>query len=91
MALHHASCAKQMTTVRYYLPKKSADPIIRSNNNGYSSTPCGDISGYRYLRIEELLLNHDKWRSIAWKTAGETRWIAQRTTNMDKERELLID
>ncbi len=76
MALHHASCAKQMTSFRYYLLKKGEDPII---------------SGYRYLEIEELLLNHDKWRSTAWTTAGETRWIAQRTTNMDKERELLID
>ncbi len=36
MALHHASCAKQMTTVRYYLPKKGADHIIRSNNNAYT-------------------------------------------------------
>jgi hypothetical protein len=81
MALHHALCSKNMTTVRYYLLKKGADPIIRSNNNAYTLLHVAAFLAIDILKLTNYSSITKRWTSIAWTTAGETRWIARSSTN----------
>ncbi len=80
MALHHAWCAKTMTSVRYLL-KKGADPIIRSNNNAYTLLHVAAFLAKDILKLTNYSSITKRWTSIAWTTAGETRWIARSSTN----------
>jgi hypothetical protein len=77
-------------SVRYYL-KKGADPIIRSNNNAYTLLHVASFLAKDILKLTNYSSITKRWTSTTWTTAGETLWITQNSTNMDKERELLID
>jgi len=64
MALHHASCAKHMTTVRYYLLKKGEDPIIRSNNNAYTLLHVATFLAKDILELTYYSSITKRWTSI---------------------------
>jgi adenine-specific DNA methylase len=78
-----------MNNVRYLLK--------REQTPSYAAKTMAILYSMAVLLAKDILklTNYSsitkRWTSTAWTTAGETRWNAQSSTNMDKETELLID